>query len=184
MILEYYLNENKFKDILIDIMNSSKEHNDIDLILNKLEKGDEEMNNILDQYLENELIQECCFFLEEEILDENDIEYMLDEKNIAVEFLKLSYNNRVAQKMSFNSTANVLKKKIKKAKTRKELDDVIRLIDKNISGCKRYRKARTTKGNIIPFLDKKLKEKNYDKFLYKMEELKQQAKEKKKTLNK
>ena len=109
---------------------------------------------------------------------------MLDEKNIAVELLKLSYNNRVAQKMSFNATANVLKKKIKKAKTRKELDDVIRLIDKNISGCNRYRKARITKGNIIPFLDKKLKEKNYDKFLSKMEELKQQAKEKKKTLNK
>ena len=142
------------------------------------------MNNILDQYLENELIQECCVFLEEEILDENDIEYMLDEKNIAVELLKLSYNNRVAQKMSFNSTANVLKKKIKKAKTRKELDDVIRLIDKNISGCNRYRKARTTKGNIIPFLDKKLKEKNYDKFLSQIEELKQQAQEKKKTLNK
>ena len=48
MILEYYLNENKFKDILIDIMNSSKEYNDIDLILNRLEKGDGEMNNILD----------------------------------------------------------------------------------------------------------------------------------------
>ena len=106
------------------------------------------------------------------------------KKNIAVKMTQVIQNNRVTQKMSFNSTANVLKKKIKKAKTRKELDDVIRVIDKNISGCNRYRKARTTKGNIIPFLDKKLKEKNYDKFLSKMEELKQQALEKKKTLNK
>jgi hypothetical protein len=93
----------------------------------------------------------------------------------------IAQTNAISQKINISLVIKNLRKRLKEASTKSEVDKVKQLAQKNIDGFKKYWN-RNTKSLAKPIT--KIKEDTFNKAISQMQEIIKQCDEKKKTLKK
>lgn len=130
---------------------------------------EKEIYEILKENETKLLIQENCLFLNEATFMQQYMKFVRKSLTFAL--------GRPESIVSSNLTyLRMIKKEVKNIKTKEEKEKVIAKIEKNLRGFKRNRTYWINKSNILPGVDKKIKEKSIDSTISNLEELLEEVK--------
>jgi len=136
------------------------------------EKGD--IDNMAPIFIVNESVVEV------EVFDEAVMEGVMYK--IANKLINHSLNRPGNVLLGSISTVNYLRKVARTAKTKKEIEKALEIVDRHLGLMKRNKNYKLNHGNVIPVVDKKLKEPMLDKTIEDIEDIKHDLEQRKKTV--
>ena len=150
--------------------------------------------NIIDTYLEDSEYflseEETCFLENYEFSNIDKIKFEeleLNEKSSLVnrwliKSVNFTLNRPETIVLSIKIAMAKLNTDIRKANTKADLDIILNRIEKMENDIDKVKKLRVPRSNIIPVVDRNIKEKAFEKYRIKINNLKQKALDKRKTL--
>lgn len=150
--------------------------------------------NIIDTYLEDSEYflseEETCFLENYEFSNIDKIKFEeleLNEKSSLVnrgliKSVNFTLNRPETIVLSIKIAMSKLNTDIRKANTKADLDIILNRIEKMENDIDKVKKLRVPRSNIIPVVDRNIKEKAFEKYRIKINNLKQKALDKRKTL--
>src|SRR5574344_1261140 len=150
--------------------------------------------NIIDTYLEDSEYflseEETCFLENYEFSNIDKIKFEeleLNEKSSLVnrwliKSVNFTLNRPETIVLSIKIAMAKLNTEIRKANTKADIDIILNRIEKMENDIDKVKKLRVPRSNIIPVVDRNIKEKAFEKYRIKINNLKQKALDKRKTL--